>query len=206
MPQATGNRKQQILEVATELFAKHGFAGTAVRAVATACGITEGAIYRHFASKLALYEAVIRQKAAQHEIAGYLAQRRGQGSLEQLLEAVSAHILAITLDDSTLMRLMVNNSFESGDVAHVLFKEVRLPYVRFLTEELNARIASGEVRPIEPFITSRCFVGMAMDCALNFGVWERVMSCPEFVARDVYCNTVPIFARGLRTDAAVETP
>jgi AcrR family transcriptional regulator len=202
---ATSQRKQQILDHATEFFARFGYAGTSIRAVAAACEITEAAIYRHFDSKLALYEAVIRQKAAQHDIAGYLADRRGQGSVEDLLQAVSAHILAITLDDPALMRLMVNNSFESGEIGHVLFKEVRLPYVTFLSQELEERIAAGEVRAIDPFITSRCFVGMAMDCALHYGVWEKVINS-EFVARDVYCNTVPIFARGLLTDAAASAP
>jgi AcrR family transcriptional regulator len=61
-PKAEGrNTRERILEVALELFAAHGFAGTSVRQLAGAAGITEGAIYAHFSGKQEIFEQLFRE-------------------------------------------------------------------------------------------------------------------------------------------------
>jgi AcrR family transcriptional regulator len=191
-----GNRREQILAQATDLFARHGFAGASVRQIARGCGITEAAIYRHFESKLHLYEEVIRAKAAQHDIAGYLADKRGRGSIRDVLLAVSSHIMKLTREDPGLMRLMFNNSLESGDVSTVLFQEIRLPYIDFLGREFEERMQIGEIIAVESFLTGRCFVGMVMDCALNLGIWDTLFPSRNQPV-EIYSNTASIFATGL---------
>jgi AcrR family transcriptional regulator len=49
----------QLIEVATRLFAEHGYEGTSVEAVLSAAGVSRGALYHHFAGKEALFEAVV---------------------------------------------------------------------------------------------------------------------------------------------------
>jgi AcrR family transcriptional regulator len=48
-----------LLEEATALFAERGYAGTSLEDVASASQVTRGAVYHHFASKQALFEAVL---------------------------------------------------------------------------------------------------------------------------------------------------
>jgi len=47
------------MEVATRLFAEHGYEGTSIEAVLSAAGVSRGALYHHFAGKEALFEAVV---------------------------------------------------------------------------------------------------------------------------------------------------
>jgi AcrR family transcriptional regulator len=49
----------QLVEVATRLFAEHGYEGTSIDAVLSATGVSRGALYHHFAGKAALFEAVV---------------------------------------------------------------------------------------------------------------------------------------------------
>ena len=49
----------QLIQVATRLFAEHGYEGTSIVAVLTAAGVSRGALYHHFAGKEALFEAVV---------------------------------------------------------------------------------------------------------------------------------------------------
>jgi AcrR family transcriptional regulator len=49
----------QLIEVATALFADHGYEGTSIEAVLTAAGVSRGALYHHFAGKEALFTAVL---------------------------------------------------------------------------------------------------------------------------------------------------
>lgn len=49
----------QLIEVATGLFADHGYEGTSIEAVLAAAGVSRGALYHHFAGKEALFKAVL---------------------------------------------------------------------------------------------------------------------------------------------------
>jgi AcrR family transcriptional regulator len=55
--------RDQLIEVATGLFAEHGYEGTSIEAVLAAAGVSRGALYHHFAGKDALFEAVVQALA-----------------------------------------------------------------------------------------------------------------------------------------------
>ena len=52
-------RRQQLVEVATGLFARLGYDATTTAAIAEEAGITEPVLYRHFASKQEMFVAVV---------------------------------------------------------------------------------------------------------------------------------------------------
>ncbi|MGD9998540.1 MAG: TetR/AcrR family transcriptional regulator [Ilumatobacteraceae bacterium] len=54
-----GERRDQILEVAVQVFARRGYHGTSMNDVADAAGVTKPVLYQHFESKQALYLALI---------------------------------------------------------------------------------------------------------------------------------------------------
>lgn len=56
-------RREQLLDVALELFSKHGYARATTAELAKAAGVTEPIIYRHFASKRDLFVDLIERQA-----------------------------------------------------------------------------------------------------------------------------------------------
>src|SRR3712207_8422209 len=56
---ASGERREQILHAADDLFGRRGYAAVSVGDVAAAVGVTKAAIYHHFPSKADLYAAVL---------------------------------------------------------------------------------------------------------------------------------------------------
>lgn len=54
-------RRQQILDAAIDVFARHGYADAGTAAIALAAGIGEPTIYRYFANKLELYRAAVHR-------------------------------------------------------------------------------------------------------------------------------------------------
>ena len=52
---AAEDRRQQILDVAVQLFSQKGFRGTTTKEIAMAAGVNEAIIFRHFATKSELY-------------------------------------------------------------------------------------------------------------------------------------------------------
>lgn len=53
------NRREQILDSAAELFARHGFHGVSIADLGAACGVTGPALYKHFRGKQAILAAML---------------------------------------------------------------------------------------------------------------------------------------------------
>jgi AcrR family transcriptional regulator len=58
-------RREQLIEVATKLFARKGYEATTTAAIAEAAGVTEPILYRHFKSKQELFIAIVREMSDQ---------------------------------------------------------------------------------------------------------------------------------------------
>ena len=71
--------KERILAAALEMFSQNGYAGTNIRELAASLGLVKSAMYRHFASKEEIWNALL------DEMIAYYAERFG--SPERLLPA-----------------------------------------------------------------------------------------------------------------------
>src|SRR6266496_2832878 len=58
-------RREQLIEVATKLFARNGYEATTTAAIALAAGVTEPILYRHFKSKQELFVAIVKAVSSQ---------------------------------------------------------------------------------------------------------------------------------------------
>jgi AcrR family transcriptional regulator len=56
-------RRSQLLRIAKRLFSEYGFENTTTKAIATAAGVTEAIIFRHFRSKEELYAKILDRHA-----------------------------------------------------------------------------------------------------------------------------------------------
>jgi AcrR family transcriptional regulator len=59
VPSHVTTRRDQILEVAAELFAEHGFHGVSIADLGAACGFSGPALYKHFRSKQAILSEML---------------------------------------------------------------------------------------------------------------------------------------------------
>ena len=58
-------RREQILQVAIKLFSQYGFSGTTTKRIAQEAGVSEAMVFRHFATKVELYHAILDHKACE---------------------------------------------------------------------------------------------------------------------------------------------
>jgi AcrR family transcriptional regulator len=106
------NRRSAIIEAARKLFGRNGFHGTGTSDIAAAAGCSEPVIYKHFASKQALFVAVLADcvgymharfaAAAEGEgdlFDAYLRFVRGLGGDPKVAELSRLRYLALTLTD-----------------------------------------------------------------------------------------------------------
>lgn len=87
-----GGRREAILDAATGVFLRYGFRKTSMDDVARAVGLSRQGIYLHFASKEALFEAVMLRGVELSRSASRAALARDDIDLEaRLLDAFEAH-------------------------------------------------------------------------------------------------------------------
>jgi len=56
-------RRQQIVRVAMRLFSQRGFSGTTTKEIAREAGVSEAMVFKHFATKEELFNAILDHKA-----------------------------------------------------------------------------------------------------------------------------------------------
>src|SRR4029453_13104623 len=99
-------RRQQILDVATRLFAKQGFRGTTTREVATLARVNEALIFRHFPTTEGRYWAVPEAQCRAPDPRGRLRRvLETSGGEAETLTRLAEDILHRNTKESTLVRL-----------------------------------------------------------------------------------------------------
>ena len=191
------DRRSQILTKATRLFSRHGYEKVTVKQIATACSITEPALYRYFPSKKALWEAVLDSLGRRLNAEALFARLSDEKDVHKILMGLAAHILEFFSDHDDLCRLLLYGGLEGKTRGQKVFKIVRGSFVDFLTEQLDRLKRQRLVRNISSEITARCFVGMVFECALGCTLWKDV-SGTVYEPPDILANNVPIFAKGLK--------
>jgi AcrR family transcriptional regulator len=129
------DRRQQLLEVGSRLFAEHSFEEISMQEIAKAAGVSKPLLYHYFPSKTDLFRAAVAEKAAELQA---LITPSGTGEpLAQLQETLDAYLQWIEVNARTWSKLM--QSAASLPDARELIEEFRQATVEMTTERLTGK-------------------------------------------------------------------
>lgn len=155
------DRRQQILEVASALFARQGFNGATTRDIAQAARVNEALIFRHFPTKEDLYWAVIEEKCRAGTWQQDLEARLASGKSDrEVFQAIAADILERRRKDSSLFRLLLFSALENHSLSDRFFRTSVAQYYERLADYIARRISEGAFRSVDPMLAARGFLGM----------------------------------------------
>jgi AcrR family transcriptional regulator len=137
-----------ILLAARELLDREGLAAVAMRPVAERVGITPMAIYRHYADRATLLNAVAAKGF--HELATRVQILQLKGGLEHRLMQVGDVFLDTALQFPNLYELMFLVPREGARVYPKDFKAGRSPTFNPTVNILEEAMRAGELRPDDP--------------------------------------------------------
>jgi AcrR family transcriptional regulator len=157
------SRRDLILHEAMECFAAYGFRGTTTREVAARVGISEAGLYRHFPSKEALYSAIIDAKIAAPALVDELAAVAARGDDRGVFRGLAHGILERSLRDPAFLRILYFTALEQHALAEPFFATRVRGLREFLSDYLERRVREGALRPLDPVLMARAFLGMVMD-------------------------------------------
>ena len=151
-----GYDRDQILEIAVQVFIEQGYEATSVASLAARLGLSKSALYHHFASKEALLEVALDEALGGLE--GVL-RDAGDGSARDQLEQVLRGAVLVLIDRlayvTLLLRVRGNSDVERAAL------ERRRAFDREVTGLVQAAQAEGTVRAdVDPSVATRLLFGM----------------------------------------------
>lgn len=111
-------RREQLVAVAAELFAKGGYEATTMDQVAQAAGVTKPLLYQHFDSKHALYEELITS-AATTLLNGLTVAASPDSSPREKVEHGFAVYFSMLVSDDVSFRLLLAESTDEDIARHL---------------------------------------------------------------------------------------
>lgn len=189
---------ERILDAAIDLFAANGFESTSVKSVALSLGLTESAVYRHYASKDAILEAIFAYAdrfvfsplPAESDIGKKTGVSIFRGLLSPLPRLIAGEGVIVKI-----MRIMFIEMHRDERIR----KRYEAEYVDradALIETLFAKcMAAGEIVPCDARSLARVFNSVRSEWAYrNFVVKRDVPPDPGALERELE-ETITFFER-----------
>jgi AcrR family transcriptional regulator len=192
----TEDRKKQIIKEATALFSKFGYDKVSVKQIASACGVTDAALYRHFDSKADVYDQVLESLVTRIPHEELFERLRRIDDLEKVLHEMAKFLLDFLNRNDDLYRLLLFSALRGHVKARKIYAQIRGDLIEFIAGRLQEFKDQGITYDINPLITARCFIGMVMDCALGLNLWQS-LGGKAVKPEEAIKNNIPIYARGL---------
>jgi AcrR family transcriptional regulator len=197
-------RREQILRTAIDLFSKKGFAGTTTKEIGRAAGVSEAMVFRHFATKGELYDAILSDRQC-HE--GIRFPWEDDGVLKDAINrkddrAVFYRLAINALDkqqaDVAFLRLLFYSALEEHELAERFFGEFVARIYGFIGGYIEERQRDGEFRQLNPRVAVRAFLGMIIHHSLNNVLWDKDRNLLNITNEEAADEFAEILLRGIR--------
>lgn len=153
-PKVVEDRREQIIDAAMRVFAQKGFTRATNKDIAREAGITPGLIYYYFESKEAVLKAIVEQRSPLRLMASVSPEMLAMPPetflrflIQQLLSIMEGEqfigLIRVLLPE--IMHDMHNADSQLVQTAQGVFQRIG----RFLSQYLEAKITSGELRPFD---------------------------------------------------------
>ena len=126
------DRREQILQGATRLFAEKGFRGTTTREVAEHLSISEALMFKYFPSKQALYRAIIEKQINGDEDVFYPREAIQSKNDRQVFQSVASYLIRKNTQNPNFMRLLLYSALEGHELSKIFTEGVALKNTRLL--------------------------------------------------------------------------
>ena len=162
----------QVLDAAREVFLERGIRATTAD-VARRAGVAAGSIFKRFPTNFELFRVAMDIDGADPEWLATLGERVGHGEVLDTLTELAKEMVAYFRRVAPLMMMRWSNPDSSA--CNPAAPHPALQRIRKLTSYFEAEIALGRMRPHDPEILARAFVGSL----LNFVFLEVLVPAQE---------------------------
>jgi AcrR family transcriptional regulator len=157
-PQSEKETKQRILQAAQRLFAIRGYDGTTTRDLASAAGVAEGTIFRHFDNKKAILIEVATQGWVEI-LTDLLTELSEMGSYKAVAQVMRRRMMRMR-ENSDMMRVCFMEAQFHPELRDRIQSEVIIKMTDVAEAFFETAMERGIYRRTNPKIVAKVFLGM----------------------------------------------
>lgn len=200
-------RREEIIRVTLELAAKQGVDDVTTQDMAQAMGVTQGAVFRHFLSKDAIWLAVMQW--ARDRLMSVLgrAAEQGRDPLDALQRMFFAQIGFIASHPAIPRVLMSEHLHGRSAALRRLVTEIMLGYEAKITGLLADAQAQGLARAdLDVHAAATLYIGMIQGLVMQTSILrgQRTLTARTLTAEAA--RTFPVFMQAIRPAPTQGTP
>jgi len=154
-------RKEQILDAARRCFIDQGYSATRMADIARRAGLSKGGVYFHFASKRALFDALVEQEY--HLGVNFLEKvERESPDWRRLLERLAGHFLHFFRQRPDYPRFFMVMAEMAGrdESIRAMLSGIQEAYFSALERLLQRGVDSGQLKPIDCSAVAKLLKGL----------------------------------------------
>lgn len=195
-PKVVEDRREQIIDAAMRVFAQKGYSNATNKDIAREAGITPGLIYYYFESKEALLYAILEARSPLKLMASFPPQTL-ELPPEQFFPLLMRQVLAIVEGEEMidLFRVMIPELVHNP--AMLVLPVSFFPRILgFLGSYVEAKIASGEIRPLDSSLVVQTLAGGMM----SFVIRRQLLHDPlalQYTHEQIVQAIVDSFLKGI---------
>ncbi|HEY2846554.1 MAG TPA: TetR/AcrR family transcriptional regulator [Pyrinomonadaceae bacterium] len=197
-------RREQILKTAIDLFSRKGFAGTTTKEIARAAGVSEAMVFRHYAKKSDIYDAILSDRECHPgmrfpwEEDAELIDALNRKDDKTVFYRLALNALNKQQSDVPFMRLMFYSALEDHGLAERFFSESIVKIYGFIGGYIEERQRDGAFREINPRVAVRAFTGMLIHHSTNIILFDKGKLLLDVSNEEAARNFSQILLDGIR--------
>jgi AcrR family transcriptional regulator len=195
--------RKQILDASLRLFSEKGFARTSVRDIAHAAGITDAAIYYHFASKRELFEALFEERGITSALTE-LERAVISAPPCETFTGIARSALNIMQRNRDFMKVLFSEATNEDPIASEDYRMVTERWRKAMARMLGDFVEQEQLPAMDVELVSKQLVelpiGAFLDQIMSGESRQMEEASPELVAR--VSSAVERFVIGLQANGA----
>lgn len=179
--------RQKLLDAAEEIFGTKGYFNTSIVDITLKAEVAQGTFYIYFPSKINVFQELIKELShrLRKEISLAL---MGAGSRREAEELGFATFFSFIKEHRNLYRIVQEVQFVDEELYKWYYRRLAEGYIK----GLEAAMAAGEFRYLDPEVVAYALMGIAEFLGMRWVLWER-----KDVPEEALATTMRLIMEGL---------
>ena len=160
--------RQKLLDAAEEIFGTKGYFNTSIVDITLKADVAQGTFYIYFPNKINVFQELIKELS--HGLRKEISQAlMGAGSRREAEELGFATFFAFIKEHRNLYRIVQEVQFVDEELYKWYYRRLAEGYIK----GLEAAMATGEFRYLDPEIVAYALMGIAEFLGMRWVLWEK---------------------------------
>jgi AcrR family transcriptional regulator len=159
--------RDRILDAALDVFARKGYHRAIVDDIVRASGTSKGAVYHHFATKEAVFLALVDDFAARLAAAVAASIADHSGALAKVEGALTAALTTFASNEQ-LARLILLEAVSLGPTYQAKRSEVAHRFTALIRGYLDEAVADGSIAPLDTHVATLAWLGAVNEIVVQW--------------------------------------